>query len=93
VRVLEYESDGNSSYLVRIVKDEFGDESLEYVNILTIPNNYLQVNARFDEDDDDFIYNPRDSLEISDGNNKTRAARHTMNRCPNVRYFVSTLIR
>jgi hypothetical protein len=84
VKVLEFVNEGNHSYLVRLVKDEDGNESLEYVNIVTIQHDYMETNDGFEDDDGEMFYETSDSLEILDSSNKTRVTRGAMNRCSEV---------
>jgi hypothetical protein len=88
VKVLEFMNEGNRSHLVRLVKGEDGKESLEYVNIVTIQDDYVETNDGFEDDDGDIFYEESDSLEIHDSSNKTRVTRGAiMNKCSKVILF------
>jgi hypothetical protein len=87
VKVLEFVNEGNRSHLVRLVKDEDGKESVEYVNIITIQDDYMETNDGFEDDDGDIFYDESSSLEILDSSNKTRVTRGAMNKCSEVIFF------
>lgn len=74
--MLEYVNEGNHSHLVRVVKDEEGNECLEYVNIITIQDDYMEADNGFDDEDDDLFYDSSD--EILEGNNRTRFSRNAV---------------
>jgi len=96
VKILEYKDNGNSSYLVRVVEDHDRNQGIEYMKVLTIPDNYMVTNNGFEDDDDDLYYAPNDSVEIPDNYfndfNSTREKRGFMNRCNRVSLIEKNLM-
>lgn len=84
VKLFQYVKEGNHSYLVRLVKDEDGNESLEYVNIVTIQDDYMETDNGFVDDDGDMFYDRSDSHEILEDSNRTRVTRGAMSKCSDV---------